>query len=128
MRRHRNLPAFFRRALEMGKIYQYQAKAVKVYDGDTCTVDIDLGLKVWLFGEKIRLARIDAPELRGKTRDAGIKARDYLQGLIEGKAIVIETIKDRQEKYGRYMADVWIDDVNVNDLMVESGNAIYREF
>lgn len=101
---------------------------MKVYDGDTCTVDIDLGLKVWLFGEKIRLARIDAPELRGKTRDAGIKARDYLQGLIEGKAIVIETIKDRQEKYGRYMADVWIDDVNVNDLMVESGNAIYREF
>ncbi len=44
-------------------LYLYKAKIISVYDGDTCRVDIDLGLKVWIKNEKLRLLRIDAPEL-----------------------------------------------------------------
>ncbi len=49
-------------------LYHYRAVVVSVYDGDTCTVDIDLGLNTWVRGEKLRLYRINAPELRGSER------------------------------------------------------------
>ncbi|MEK7818842.1 MAG: thermonuclease family protein [Bacteroidota bacterium] len=113
-------------------IYHYNAKVVSVYDGDTITVDIDLGLSVFIKGEKLRLLRINAPELRGKSKSKGIKSRDFLKKIVDGKEIVIETIKDRREKYGRYLAEVWIKDgnefVNVNDLMVEKGFAVYKKY
>jgi micrococcal nuclease len=104
-----------------------------VYDGDTCTVDIDLGLSTWIRGEKIRLYRINAPELRGAEREAGLQARDFLRGQIEGKKVLIQTIKDRKEKFGRYLAEIWLeaDDgsrVNINDLLVQQGHAIYQEY
>ena len=57
------------------KLYHYRAKVASVYDGDTIRVDIDLGLKSWIKDEKIRLNRINAPELRGDERPEGIKSR-----------------------------------------------------
>jgi hypothetical protein len=44
-------------------LYQYKAIVTSVYGGDTSTVDIDLGLHTLVRGEKIRLMRINAPEL-----------------------------------------------------------------
>ena len=60
-------------------LYYYRAVVVSVYDGDTCTVDIDLGLNTWVRGEKLRLYRINAPELRGPERPEGLKSRDFLR-------------------------------------------------
>jgi micrococcal nuclease len=57
-------------------LYHYRAKVVSVYDGDTCTVDIDLGLHAWVHNEKLRLARINAPENIGLE-----KPRDWLRGV-----------------------------------------------
>ena len=54
-------------------LYQYKAFVTKVYDGDTITVEIDLGFKTSVKGEKIRLSRINAPELRGSSRENGLK-------------------------------------------------------
>lgn len=82
-------------------LYHYKAKVTSVYDGDTCTVDIDLGIHTWIQGEKIWLNRINAPELKGSEKVKGLKSRDFLRSKIEGKEITIETIKDKQEKYGR---------------------------
>jgi micrococcal nuclease len=115
------------------QLYFYKAVIESVYDGDTCTVDIDLGLSTWIRGEKIRLYRINAPELRGAEREAGLQARDFLRGQIEGKKVLIQTIKDRKEKFGRYLAEIWLeaDDgsrVNINDLLVQQGHAIYQEY
>lgn len=115
------------------KLYHYRAIVRSVYDGDTCTVDIDLGLRTWVHGEKLRLLRINAPELRGTEREAGLRARDFLRSKIEGKEIFVETIKDRKGKYGRYLAEIWLRDknnvwINVNDLMVEQGHAIYQTY
>ena len=114
-------------------LYFYRAKIRSVYDGDTVTADIDLGMNLWLHGEKLRLARIDTPELRGQERSAGLVARDYLRGLILDKEVMIETTKDRRGKYGRYLADIWLKDeqdqlINVNDLLIANGYAqIYGE-
>ena len=114
-------------------LYNYKAVVQSVYDGDTCTVDIDLGLSTWIRSEKLRFYRINAPELRGAEREAGLKARDFLRSQIEGKEVFIQTIKDRKGKFGRYLAEIWLegDDgawVNINDLMVEQGYAVYKEY
>ena len=114
-------------------LYYYRATVVSVYDGDTCTVDIDLGLNTWVRGEKLRLYRINAPELRGKERSAGLKSRDFLRNQIDGKKIIIQTIKDRKEKFGRYLAEIWlpIEDgemININDLLVTKGFAEYKDY
>ena len=78
-------------------LYHYKAKVVNVYDGDTCTVDIDLGLLIWNKGEKIRLNRINAPELRGNEKVKGLKSRDFLRSLIFDKEVFIETIKEKKK-------------------------------
>ena len=110
------------------KLYFYKAHVTKVYDGDTCHMDIDLGLHTWIHGQIIRLARIDAPELRKDEREQGLKSRDYLRELILDKDIFLETKKDKKGKYGRYIGEIWILDdqskyINVNDKMVTEGYA-----
>ena len=114
-------------------LYFYKAVVQSVYDGDTCTVDIDLGLHTWMHGEKVRLYRINAPEVRGAEREAGLLSRDFLRSQIEGKTVLIQTIKDRKGKFGRYLAEIWLEGeagsrVNVNDLLVQQGYAAYKDY
>jgi len=115
------------------QLYVYRAKVLSVYDGDTIHVDIDLGLSTWIKNEKLRLARINAPELKGDERPAGLLARDFLREKIADKEILIETVKDKKGKYGRYIAELWLKNStetyeNINDLMVTSGHAEYKEY
>jgi micrococcal nuclease len=113
-------------------LYHYRARVTAVYDGDTCTVDLDLGLNTWIRGEKIRLHRINAPELTGADKPKGIAARDYLRGLILDKDVVLQTLKDAREKYGRYLGEVWLlqdgAPLNVNDALVQAGHARYQSY
>jgi len=115
------------------QLYNYRARVVSVYDGDTIRVDIDLGLKTWVHNEPLRLSRINAPEVRGEERPEGLNARDFLREKILNKDVIIETLKDEKGKYGRYLAEIWLKDdsedyVNINDLMVEEGHAIYKQY
>ena len=114
-------------------LYLYKAKIVSVYDGDTCRADIDLGLNVWIKNEKLRLLRINAPELRGSEKEEGKAARDFLRSLILDKEVILQTEKDKKGKYGRYLAEIWVEDssqqwINVNDLMVADGFAEYKDY
>ena len=114
-------------------LHHYRAVIQSVYDGDTCTVDIDLGLHAWVRGEKIRLHRINAPEVRGAERHAGLLSRDFLRSQIDGKSVLVETIKDKKGKYGRYLGEIWLETlsgelVNVNDRMVAEGFAVYKDY
>ena len=84
-------------------------------------------------GEKLRLYRINAPEVRGPERPEGLKSRDFLREQIDGKQIIIQTVKDKKGKYGRYLADIWLpvdgdEMVNINDLLVEKGFAEYKDY
>ena len=94
-----------------------------VHDGDTFTVDIDLGFGVWLKDQIIRLYGINAPEVKGEFRSLGFTSRDRLSELTINKEIILETIKDKKEKYGRWLGIVLVDGKNVNDLLVEEGFA-----
>ena len=106
-------------------MYEYRAKVVKVYDGDTITCDIDLGFSVTLRREKIRLLDINAPEIRGADRPTGLESRDALRRLILDKQVIIKTKKDRKGKYGRWLAHVYLPaaTISVNDMLVNAGFA-----
>ena len=113
--------------------YHYHAKVISVYDGDTCKVDIDLGMGIWKRRETLRLHRINTPELRGEERQQGLVSRDRLRELIDGKVILLETVKDKKGKYGRYLAEVWLATEdgswkNINDQLVLEGLAEYKEY
>jgi micrococcal nuclease len=114
-------------------LYQYKAFVTKVYDGDTITVEVDLGFKTFVKGEKIRLSGINAPEVRGKSREAGLKSRNFLRELILNKEILLETIKDKKGKYGRYLGEIYLKEdngnwLNINKLLVDKGFALFKEY
>lgn len=104
--------------------YMYKATVVSVYDGDTVRLDIDLGLRTWQRNVSVRLANINAPEMRGEERVKGKLAKAYLLGVMPvGSEVIIRTMKDKSGKYGRWVVEIYHGEVNVNNAMVESGNA-----
>jgi len=113
-------------------MYVYKAHVTKVYDGDTITVDIDLGFNICVRGEKLRLLGINTPEVRGEEREQGLISRDWLRELILDKDIIIKTERDKKGKYGRYLGTVFIEvdgeEKNVNDWLVTEGLAEYRDY
>ena len=62
--------------------FHYRATVTSVYDGDTCTVDLDLGLSITLHKQKIRLHRINAPELRGRSKRRAGAAEAVCDGTL----------------------------------------------
>ena len=90
------------------------------YDGDTCRTNT---------GEKIRLACIVTPELRGKRADPipALAARDHLREMVVGKAVGLRRITT--DRYGRTVGELFLDGTNVQQAMVASGHAeIYWKY
>ena len=93
-------------------MYEYKCNIVKIVDGDTVDVDIDLGFGVWLKDERVRVMGIDTPESR--TRDKveklfGLAAKKALKELLK-KDVVLKTFKgrggeDAKGKFGRILGD-----------------------
>ena len=103
-------------------MYQYKAKVIDVYDGDTVTAMVDLGF--YHFQQmKFRLYGIDTPEIRGEGREKGLVVRDIVRAMILDKEVTINSYKDKQEKYGRYLANIIIDGVDLNQWLVQNGHA-----
>lgn len=102
--------------------YVYKARIIETVDGDTIHAEVDTGFDSW---EKktLRLYGIDAPETGTQ---AGKDAQSYARSiLIPGLLVLIQTVKDRREKYGRYLATIFLSDgTNFNELMVSSGHAV----
>lgn len=115
--------------------YVYYAEVTNVYDADTITADIDLGFHTWRKDEKLRLSGIDAPEVRGKNKVAGIKARDWLREQIQGKRIIIKSIKNKKKfrgSFGRYLVELYSYHQgtcsNLNKMLVNQGHASFRTY
>jgi len=105
-------------------MYEYRAKVRSIYDADTLRLDIDLGFGTWIADQPIRLNGIDATELG---QDGGKAARDWLRARIPiGTDVLLITYRDKTEKYGRYLGDIFApDDVvtSVNQQLVDIGHA-----
>ena len=111
----------------MTDLYTYKARCTSVYDGDSVTLDIDLGFNIVMHNQKIRLLGINTPEVRGSDRLDGLIARDRLRELIEGKDIIMVSHRDKSGKYGRWLATIYANETNVNQLLIDEGLAeIYK--
>ena len=99
-------------------LYKYRATVIRVIDGDTIDVDIDLGFFTVIHKQRIRLHGIDAPEVRGSERFSGLESKAWLKHKIEGKEIELVTFKDAKGKYGRWLGVVYFNNRNINQLMV----------
>jgi len=108
-------------------MYEYKAKVIKVYDGDTITVLADLGFKVTI-KQTIRLYGLNTPEIRGEERPDGLISRDRLRERILDMDVVIKTMKDKKGKYGRYIAEIYLEDENINEWLITEGLAKRREY
>ena len=86
----------------------------KCYDGDTCTTKN---------GEKIRLACIDAPEITGKNAEPkkAERSKEFLNNLVLNKKVFIKRINT--DRYSRTVAEIFIDDINIQKLLVNNGYA-----
>jgi micrococcal nuclease len=94
-------------------MFQYRATVERVVDGDTLDVLIDLGFDVHV-AQRIRLWGINTPENRGPEAEMGRQCTEHVSELIqanEGKCI-LDTFKDAQGKYGRYLAIITLHDEN----------------
>tara|TARA_Y100000114_G_scaffold152411_1_gene170671 strand:+ start:485 stop:910 length:426 start_codon:yes stop_codon:yes gene_type:complete len=109
-------------------MYQYSCKVVKVVDGDTIDVDIDLGFGVWLRNQRIRMYGIDTPESR--TRDLeekkyGLAAKEFLVKWTNSGGLVLKTFKDGKGKYGRILGQIWYGNThNINQLLIDNHHAV----
>lgn len=107
-------------------MYEYRAKVLKVIDGDTIDVIIDLGFAV-KFVSRLRLYGINSSEIRTKDKiekAKGLAAKARLKVLIEGKDVTVNTFKDKAEKFGRMLANITIDGRVINDQLISEGHAV----
>jgi len=120
---------------------KYDVRLVKVVDGDTVDVDIDLGFGIWLHDERVRIMGIDTPESR--TRDKvedlfGEAAKDRVKKLFESAQLKLITSEDRKGedmkgKFGRVLGDFELEYKNTDNsysirrltnIMIEEGHAV----
>jgi micrococcal nuclease len=101
-------------------------EVIKVYDGDTITIASYLPYpNSPLYRFSVRLNGIDAPEIKGKTEDEKAAAKisqKALEELILHKNVTL--VNKGTEKYGRILADVFYDEVNISKWMLENRYAV----
>jgi len=119
-------------------MYHYRVKLLKVVDGDTVDVDVDLGFDVWLRNQRIRLYGIDTPESRTRDKEEkrfGVRAKQHLSHMIStkiehGPLVGADTKKQislqslGRGKFGRILGVLFVDGVSVNEKMIEDHHAV----
>ena len=111
-------------------MWTYRAKVVRVIDGDTVDVDIDLGFGIWQKNERVRIMGIDTPESRTrnkKEKALGLAAKARLKEILkENKGnIILRTSKEGKGKFGRILGTLLIYDgmTSVNQMLIDEGHA-----
>ena len=109
-------------------MYEYACEIERIIDGDSLVGRISLGFDIY-FSSSIRLFAVDTPESRTRNLDEkarGLLAKDFLKDSIKnGKKIVIKTeLKDSRGKFGRVLATLWVDGININQALIDNHLAV----
>tara|TARA_R110002124_G_scaffold232620_1_gene397678 strand:+ start:67 stop:492 length:426 start_codon:yes stop_codon:yes gene_type:complete len=107
----------------------YNATVVRIVDGDTIRLDIDLGFDIVLKNQSVRLYKVDTPECRTrdlKEKAAGLLAKEVVQNLIAvGERVFIRTKLDTKGKFGRLLGTIiTTDNININEHLVNNNYAV----
>ena len=113
-------------------MYEYRCKVLKVIDGDTVDVDIDLGFGMWIHNERVRIMGIDTPESRTSNlieKKFGLLAKARLIELLGEKAILKTQVnmkgEDMKGKFGRILGDFATEDGQIcAQVLCEEGHAV----
>ena len=113
-------------------MYEYKCKILKVIDGDTVDVDLDLGFGVWLNNERVRIMGIDTPESRTSDKIEklfGMAAKERLSSLLGSEAILDTMINKNGEnmkgKFGRILGNFrTINGEHCADVLMKEGHAV----
>jgi micrococcal nuclease len=104
--------------------YLYNAFITNVVDGDTVDAEIDLGFNI-KWSNRLRLNGIDTPELHSscqQIRKQAVMAKEYLASLVLNQNVTIQSFG--QEKFGRYLADIYVNGEKVNQVMIDKSHAL----
>lgn len=112
-------------------MYEYRARVIRVIDGDTIYLAVDLGCDVSI-NLTVRLHGVNCPEMKGDTRTQGGMAKAFTKDWLQEHAsatqftqnVTLVTYKDKREKYGRYLGDIYADGRHLNADLVEAGHAV----
>ncbi len=108
-------------------MYEYNCKIVRVIDGDSIILDIDLGFSHWIHNESIRLYGVDTPECR--TRDAeekaaGLLAKEFVEEALHVGGTYTLTTKEKG-KFGRYLGTIFLTEkTSINAALVKERLAV----
>jgi len=105
-------------------------RVIKVYDGDTITIAAKMPFRTMtgpIYRFSVRLNGIDTPEMKGKgvtedEKSAAYSTQKFVSNLVLNKYVTLKNIKN--EKYGRILADVFIEDINLNELLIKERYAV----
>ena len=110
---------------------EYDAKVLKVVDGDTVDVDIDLGFGIVLTDERVRIMGIDTPESRTSDQIEklfGLAAKERLKELLGEETVLITKDdkhgEDMKGKFGRVLGDFRVGGKTVTEILIEEGHAV----
>ena len=107
-------------------MYEYECKIVRVIDGDSIVVDIDLGFGLWIHGESIRLFGVDCPECRSRDKEekaAGIAAKKFVTRRLQlGGTYTLST--QGKGKFGRYLGIISDHAGSVNKALINEHLAV----
>jgi len=110
---------------------EYNVKVLKVIDGDTVDVDIDLGFGIVLTDERVRIMGIDTPESRTSDKVEkvfGLASKARLKELLDEETILItyddKNGEDMKGKFGRVLGDFRVGGRTVTEILIEEGHAV----
>lgn len=108
------------------KLYYYRAEVVRVIDGDTVVMNVDMGFHNYLMMQKYRLLGIDAPEIRGDEKEKGLVSKKALEDRLRSSdQLIVHTIKT--DSFGRYLALIFADGENISVWMIKNDYAVPYE-
>jgi micrococcal nuclease len=112
-------------------MYQYKCKILKVLDGDTVDIDLDLGFKIILSNQRVRMAGVDTPESRTAIAEEKVRGQLSKKKLAEklpiGSWQIIETQKSdsNDDKFGRILGVFILEDgTRVNEWLIQNNYAV----
>ena len=100
-------------------MYEYKCKILRIVDGDTVDIDIDLGFGMWMHKERVRMMGID--RLASKARLKELLPTGSIQIL---KTEIDKSGEDKKGKFGRILGDFILEDKRATDILIEEGYAV----